>query len=365
MTLHVLHVIDGLALGGAERMLVEIANQTHAAGWPVSVCVTRDDVTLAGKLRAGIDLLVLGRQRRFDVAAMRKLARWCHAHHVDVIHCHGRSSFSLVALLRLTRQIGVPVLLHDHLGVQLHPDVPWWLRVGHRAAAAYIAISDDQRAWATRAGFAADHIHVIRNAVDLEAVAAQTLSGPPLTRRRGYSQLVAIGGIRAEKAIDVLLRAFARVEKPAVLHIIGGDADRAYADECRRLARELNVADRVVFEGPRPDALALARDADLAVHAARSESGPIVLGEYAAIGATFVSTLVGSVAHDLAHAGVGGYVGSDDPAWLASAIDEVLRWSAEERRQHAIRSRKLALELFDIRRVMPQWLALYSKVARS
>lgn len=41
VSMRILHVIDSLALGGAERMLVDIANASVSDGHTVSVCVTR------------------------------------------------------------------------------------------------------------------------------------------------------------------------------------------------------------------------------------------------------------------------------------------------------------------------------------
>ena len=51
MPLHVLHVIDSLARGGAERMLVDIANTSAVRHLRVSVCVTRSGQDLSSDLR--------------------------------------------------------------------------------------------------------------------------------------------------------------------------------------------------------------------------------------------------------------------------------------------------------------------------
>src|SRR3569623_2355422 len=95
--LHVLHVVDALALGGAERMLVESANRTVFDGHRVSVCVTRSGIELAARLDPRSDLLVLGRQKKLELSPLVRLVRWIRATDDDAIHCHGRSSFSLIA----------------------------------------------------------------------------------------------------------------------------------------------------------------------------------------------------------------------------------------------------------------------------
>jgi glycosyltransferase involved in cell wall biosynthesis len=405
VTLHVAHVIDGLALGGAERMLVELANRTVGDGHRASVCVTRSDVTLAPRLDPRIELRVLGRRARLELRPLAQLAGWLRAGRVDVVHCHGRSSFSLVAVLRATGAWPGPVVLHDHLGVQLHPSVPPWFRLARRALAAYVAVDPTQLAWAARAGIPAARRHVIPNAIDLAALAAQRLTGPPLPAAApiddvmpgapapvgdgarvppvhavalpapprvagtrvaapAAARLIFVGGLRSDKAVDVLLDALVRVTAPAILYLVGGDADPAYAARCRARAARPDLAGRVVFLGARADALPLAATADLAVHPARSESGPLVLAEYAALGLPFVATRVGGIAVALAAAGAGRFVAPDDAAALAAAIDEVLALPAPARRQLGLAAGALARARFDLSAVMPRWYALYAELAR-
>lgn len=353
---HVLHVIDSLALGGAERMLVELAN-AFASETRVSVCVTRSDTTLAGQLDPAIELLVLGRRRTTDVVPLIRLARWCRANRVDVLHAHGRSSFSLLALLAASRAVTAPIVFHDHRGLGPDATVPAWFRAARHFLGAYVGVYPGGLAWAARAGVPAARRHLIANAVDLAAVERQVLDGPPLPACDG-PRLICIGGIRHEKAIDILLAAHAKLRAPAHLFVIGPDADPAYAAACKRQA-----GPRVAFLGPRRDALALAATADLAVHSSRVESGPLVLVEYAARGLPFVSTLVGGVAEELARLGAGRFVPADDPTALAEAIDRLLAEPAAERARLGTTWRALAWPAFDISAALPRWRAVYRDVA--
>ena len=51
--MNILHIIDSLAVGGAERVLVELANQAARDGHRVAVCVTRSETTLAAGPASG------------------------------------------------------------------------------------------------------------------------------------------------------------------------------------------------------------------------------------------------------------------------------------------------------------------------
>jgi glycosyltransferase involved in cell wall biosynthesis len=345
---NVLHVIDALALGGAERMLVEIANRTVVDGHHVTVCATRAGGVMQRRLDPRIACEILGRRSRYDVRPLARLVRL--ARDFDVIHCHGRSSFSLLALLAATRTLRTPIVLHDHLGVEVHPEVPSWLRFARRYLAAYVGVYEQHRAWAQRAGIPSERVRVIGNAFD----PAKLATAPREPLAGAAPRLLFVGGLRREKAVDVLLEAMVGVV--ARLYVVGGDADPAYAQACRARAARPDLADRVVFLGQREDALALATTAELAVHPARSESGPLVIAEYAVLGVPFVATRIGGIARALEAAGVGHFVDADDPRGLATAITGVLQSPRE-----AVAPAR-AREMFDIANVMPRWYEVYASV---
>ena len=112
------------------------------------------------------------------------------------------------------------------------------------------------------------------------------------------------------------------------------------------------------------DALALAATADLAVHASRSESGPLVLAEYAALAVPVISTRVGGMASALANLDATWFVPPDDSERLRTALRALLALPANERRLVGARQRASARALFDIAGVMPSWYAVYAEAMR-
>lgn len=358
--MHVLHLVDSLALGGAERMLVEIANQTVRDGHRASVCVSRSDLTLADQLERSIELVVLGREHTFQIAPLTRLVRWIRKHDVDVIHCHGRSSFSLACVLALSRAITQPLLLHDHYGVEIDTRVPRWFTIARHRCAAYVGVYPNHLTWAARAGIPSERARVIPNAFDVSTLERQRRTGAPL--RTEDTALIAIGGIRREKAFDVLIDAMTQLRSSVELFIVGADSDRAYAQVCREQVERAGLTSRVHFLGQRTDALPLAMDAALAVHSSRSESGPLVLAEYAVMGVPFVATRVGGIAELLATKSIGSFVSADAPAELARCIDQQLEIPRASRIERAQRMRSLARSLFDIKSAISSWYDVYESV---
>lgn len=359
-----MHVIDSLDRGGAERMLVEIANRASADGCSVAVCVTRSGEALAGSLSPEIALKVLHRKQRFDVPATLAFLRWVRQTQPQVAHVHGFSTLSYVALLKALRALRIPVVMHDHEGRSIHSGCPRWFRhVGRKCVSQYVAVSKHLAEWAFNAGVARNRVSVIENALDLSPYR----SAEPLDLRRefglptGVLVGVAVGNLRAEKGFDTLLDSVARssCRERFVTLIVGGDLDPAYAARLREQRERLGLRDRVVFTGPRTDVPQLLKAADFAVLPSRCESGPLALIEHLATGLPFVATRVGWISEIVASLNVPEFVPGDDPAALGAALDRLVSMSPAERRERGLRGAAIAAERFEIGAVMPRWYQVY------
>lgn len=362
--LHVLHVIDGLGLGGAERMLVDLANQTVADGHRASACVTRDHLALAPELDPRVHLLVLARRARISPPSLLRLARFIRRERVDVLHVHMRSNLAFVLQLRATRAIRTPIVFHDHYGtIELDTSIPLWFRIGHRFVDRYVGVYDKLVAWAQRAGIPAARTATIPNALDLTrftgAPAAPIRARLAIDPAAPVALLVA--SLRRDKGVDLLLDAVARAAARAQLHVLiaGADAEPAYAAHCRARARELGLDRTVHFLGGRTDVPNLLPAADLALLSSHTESGPLVLIEYLAAGLPIVATTVGDIGRRLAALGVPGFVPAGDPAAFARELDRLLALPPAARRARGALGRQILADGWDLRRVMPRWYALY------
>lgn len=364
--MHVLHVIDGLGLGGAERMLVDIANATVTDGHRVSVCVTRKTTTLASELDPSIDVLVLGRERRIELGAYLRFTQWVRDRNVDLIHAHMRSSTAFVLPLRAVRALKAPLLFHDHYGtIEVDTSVPRWFKLGSRFVAMYVGVYEKLADWARGNGMSASRVCTIPNALDLQRLAPKHRVDLRGDLRMGRDQLLGIlvATLRRDKGIEVVLEAISRL--PArdsfKLVIVGHDGEPAYADSCRARCRELGLENTVVFLGPRTDVPALLSAADFAVLSSHTESGPLVLVEYIAASLPFVSTLVGDIGRAMHALGVPGFVAPGDPQALATGLAELLELDRTERHERGARGNVLLRQHWDLNTVMPRWYSAYER----
>jgi glycosyltransferase involved in cell wall biosynthesis len=144
--------------------------------------------------------------------------------------------------------------------------------------------------------------------------------GAPLDR-----PIVLFGGkLTAIKGVDVLLRAAAIYGRmsPRPVTLIAGDGDERARLE--QLARELGLED-IAFLGHQgqPALIALANIADVGVFPSRRDAFPLVPVEVLACGTPIVAYDVGGFPLIVAD-GVGALVPPDDPAALATKVEEFI-----------------------------------------
>ncbi len=365
--MHILHVIDGLAVGGAERMLVDIANTTVQAGHRVSTCITRAQADLAAELDSRIERIVLNRTRTFDFAAFRRFNDFVAQNGVTVVHAHGRSTFSFVAFSRMFSRQKVPIILHDHYGkIEIDASVPSWFRYwGRRETAAYIGVYQKLGDWAVAAGIPKDRVFVIGNGINLHRVFTRHAS--ELREQFGIEPStpvgVVVGGLRREKGIDLLIDSLTACNQlDYTILIIGGDRDPVYAQECKDLAGRRGMAEKFIFVGERKDAPEFMASADFGLMPSRSESGPLVLIEFMAAGLPIVSFRVGDIAQAAASYGVQGFVEPNDTGGFAAQFSKLINSPRAEWQKRGKLGHEVAHQHFSIEAKMPQFYEVYRRV---
>jgi glycosyltransferase involved in cell wall biosynthesis len=168
-----------------------------------------------------------------------------------------------------------------------------------------------------------------------------------LVRWKGHADLIAAFALALKR--DDSLR----------LLIVGDGPERGSLE---RIARDLEVADRVTFAGFRAEVPAILRSADIYVHAALDEALGVAILEAMAAGKPVIATAVGGVLDIIPNATVGLLVPPADPAAMADAIH---RLSADpgQREQMGRRGRQHVVDNFSIQAVVARYETLYETLA--
>ena len=335
--LRVLFLINKLGeQGGAERFTLGLAANLPRDRIEPWVCVTRaaTDGALQTLRTAGVPCIVLGRHSRWESHRMLGLLRLLREQRFDVLHAHMfGSNLWGTASGRLLR---VPVVLaHEHTWAFEGNPARAWVdgKVIGRLATRFIAVSSaDAQQMVEYEGVPAPKVVVMPTAY----VPRPAASGN-IRRELGLDDaapLVATAAVlRPQKAIDVLLDAFALVVErlPAAHLVIAGDSvmrKEGIRDPLRQTlehrARELGLGASVHFLGVRNDVDAILKAADVAALSSDFEGTPLFVFECMAHDAPLVATAVGGVP-DVVEDGVSGVlVPRRDPRALADAISRLL-----------------------------------------
>jgi glycosyltransferase involved in cell wall biosynthesis len=227
----------------------------------------------------------------------------------DIVHCSWSFSTLDGEIARMAHAAGASTVATFHLpyaaprsarGRVLRGLYRWHVR----NLSAYdhcVALSEDQRQLITAAGFPADRVTVVHNAVDTDAISA---GESDLRRRLGAAFVVAyMGRLDPEKRIPALVRSFLDLGWPDdhVLVIAGGGV------HLRRLRRMVGDRPNVRILGVVTDPalrLELLRAADVYVLPSTAEGLALSMLEAMAAGCAVVATEAGEDGPALGDAGI-------------------------------------------------------------
>ncbi len=202
-------------------------------------------------------------------------------------------------------------------------------------------------------GIAPERIVVIPNAVDTSRFREIPLRGD------GPPHFIFLGRLMPQKALDNLLRAFARVSSTqprATLTLVG---DGPLAAELAGLADALGVAGSVRFTGHRNDIEALLGEANIGVLCSDTEGLSNSLLESMASALPMVASRV-SGSEDFVLPGENGWLcEAGDVESLAQCMQEAAALPAEQRRLFGARARTRVERLAGLEAVTHRLLDLY------
>lgn len=350
--MRILHVIQELRTGGAERVVLALARASAAAGHDVAVA------SGPGELVAGLEAehfalpLLERRPARVPAAALR-LARALRAWQPNLVHCHNPGMAAVTSLPTL-RGRRPPALVSVH-GV---PESDWktTARVLRVAGLRVVACGPGVREALEEHGTAP--LATIPNGVSAPPAAAPRAELERAWRATaGRAVAVSVGRLVATKNHALAIRAVTSLPDVALL-IVGEGPLRG---ELVALANEQGIADRVVLAGRRDDARELIAAADVVVVPSRAEGLPMVVLETLAAGRPLVATAVRGVREILTDGRHALLVPDDDERALATAIRRVVDDRALAQRLGAA-AHELASR-FTEEKMVAEYLALYGSVA--
>jgi glycosyltransferase involved in cell wall biosynthesis len=375
--LKVVHLITGLARGGAETMLYRLLTRLDRQRFASVVVSLTDRGALGAAIAAlGVPVYALGLRRGApDPRAVGRLWRLLRRERPAVLQTwlYHADLLGLVA----GRLAGVPAIVWNVRcsEIDLRHYSPLTALARRLLAllsgmpAAVVVNSLAGRRVHERLGYRPRRWRVIPNGFDLEQFRPDPAAPARLRQLLGVAPEAPLIGLVARydpmKDHATFLQAARRLldmRADARFVLVGAGVDW-HNPRLAAPARALGLVPHLHLLGERDDVAALLPGLDLATLSSVSEAFPNVVGEAMACGVPCVVTDVGDAAYLVGD--TGRVVPPRDPAALAAAWAELLARPAAARRALGRAARERVATLFSLEAVAKQYAALYAELAQA
>lgn len=373
-------VIEELTVGGAERMVVAMANQLAAMGWQVHIVCLREAGVLARDLDAGIPVHVLHKSPGLDLTLPYRLNRCLKQIKPIVVNSHlwvGNTWTRLALLPSRT-----PVVVTEHSRDDWKPRYYRWIdRILALKTAAMITVSGDTAAfYRDVVGVNSALVTVVNNGVDTRRYAAgdgselrhEWLNAGARGKDLPADRRILIGTVgrlvlaknhpRLIDAFDLLKQDSTLSDYDIQLVMVGDGEDR---NDIESYVRQKKLHDSVLFTGARMDIPDVLAAFDLFVLSSDREGHPLTALEAQAAGTPVVLTDAGGSSEAIARDGAqcGGILVERSTEALAAALREMIL-HPRLRAERAAFARDYALDNFDQKHMVERYIAIFRAVAR-
>ena len=364
---HVLHLIDGLNVGGAEMLLRELSVQLVERGFQVSVGYSTPGPLVQELKSFGMPLTRLPRLMRVDPLLMGGMIQLCRKVSPQIVHTHlFKSDFHGRLAARIA---GVPIVvstLHSmDRWAQVRPlgSLYGWTA---RFADKLIAVSEDvHRFYANHMAIPDEKFVTIENGVDVQRFTGQESAGHAVRQELGLDRsttvLGIVGRLTPPKDHATFLKAAALIRQnaPQARFLIVGDGP--LRKELETQVHELGLTEAVTFTGLRKDIPAVLASLDVLVFSSLWEGLPVTLLEGMAAARPVVATAVGGIPDVVLHEKTALLVSPSDAEALAQAclklvVDDKTRSSMGQLGLERVRTH------YSMRRMVDRTANLYTKL---
>ncbi len=320
--MRVLHIIESLDFGGAEKIVVSLANGM-ADAHDVAICCLKHVGVLGAELDKRIPVFCLDKGEGNDFLLPLRLAALIKKNNFDVVHTHNWGVFLEGGLAGTLAGVK---LLHTVHGPYTDYPPSWRSRIKlalrhflerllSRRFYRIIAVSDAIREYIEKT------IHI--NAKRLLTIhnGIPTTNVRPTTRSQKTSvAFMTVGRLAPIKNHAMMLRAFAEIAKTNAhtrLIIVGDGPARIQLESS---IKENHLEDKISLLGFRADIDNLLRDADIFLLTSHYEGISIALLEAMRAGLPVIATAVGGMSEIVRDGFTGVLVADDDHITLAKAM---------------------------------------------
>lgn len=350
----IVFVVPDLQIGGAERQVVDLVNHLDRDRFEAILFTFDPDAALAATVdRDRVRLEGLPRRFRFDTRPIARLARILREEQVELVHCTLQMSLLVAhaAILRSGRPLPLLDAIHTTRNRSWREELAdrvLYLRLMNRCERVITVCEAQRLFWASKYRSLASRMTTVYNGIDLDRYrgSAPGAEHAALRRQLGIDDrdltVALVAAIRPEKNHDGVLEAAARLVRMG--HRIkflfaGGAQERSEEERLARKTAALGLRDHVRWLGPLTDPRTVISASDAGILFSTTESFPLALLEFLAMGKPVVSSNVGGVPEIVEDGSNGVLVPAGDVDAFVAAL---ARLEADRARLRALAARARA-----------------------
>ena len=350
----ILYVITGLGLGGAEKVVCDLADQMILKGHDVKIVYLTGSV-LVKPISPRVELLPLYLNSASSVfSASRKYKKIIRDFFPDVVHSHmihanifarlNHLSFKYIRLICTAHNSNeggrVRMLAYKLTNFLSNLNT----NVSQEASESLIS----------KGAFNKNNLITVYNGIDLNKF---NFFNKDI--KSNELKLLSVGRFNEQKDYPNLLRAIATFheslkQKKCMLSIAGDGELRPQIEE---LIEHLGLKNKVTLLGRRNDIPQLMQEADFFILPSAYEGFGLVVAEAMACGAFVIATNSGGVAEVMGDTGI--LVPPQNSEALAEAIKKAVSKKTSQIQENNLKARQRVEELFSLEASVNKWLALY------
>ena len=317
--MRIVQLIDSLEAGGAERMAVNYANALTERIEFSGLGATRGQGYLKFALNTKVSYLFLGKTRRLELAAARKLYQYCRKNEVGVLHAHSTSIF-LAVLIKIVIP-NIKIVWHDHYGNSKFRKKRPSLIIKFLliCCAGAIAVNSNLEGW-IKFKLSFKNVLKLANFVEKDSESAAVTVVKGIAGKR----IICLANLRQQKNHIFLLKIALKSKENYpdwTFHFVGKEFNDTIAQNIKSSITDSELMSTVFLYGSCTDTAAIIEQCEIGVLSSHSEGLPLSILEYGLCSKAVVATNVGEVSTIIRHKQNGFLVHSNDENEFYAALE--------------------------------------------
>lgn len=358
----VLMVITGLGMGGAEKVVTNLADQLVEKDHKVIIAYMTGEVLVTPK-NDSVKLVNLEVNSTKDLyKSYFRLRKLVKDFKPDVVHSHLVHANILCRILRLTTD--VPRLISSAHNTDEEGQIRF---LAYRLTDKFTDISTNVseeavEAFINQKAVTSERMLTLHNGIPMTEFVFNEDARNKIRRELGIldhqSLILAVGRLNEQKDYPNLLAAIALLSERQKNIKVAIAGQGPLLNDLQSRVNELGIKDKVYFLGMRKDIPHLMSAADVFVLPSAWEGFGLVVAEAMACERIVVATDCGGVKEVIGDAGF--LVSPRNPQELAKALESALLLPINERLQLSKKARSQVLKHYSLSSATEKWLRLYS-----